>query len=95
MKILSVGWTNISDISFLEKNKNIKELNIDACNNIKDFTSISKLERLEFLSFANTDISDISFLEKNKNIKKLSLRGCNKINKKSNIFNRKDISIIE
>ena len=37
LKILDVRSTNIFDISFLEKNKNIKGLNLDWCKNIKDF----------------------------------------------------------
>ena len=41
---LDVSYTNISDISFLEKNKNIKELNLYYCKNIEDFAPISKLK---------------------------------------------------
>ena len=63
------------------------------CENINDFTPISKLERLENLNVSYTNISDISFLEKNKNIKQLDLRYCLNINKNSNIFKRKDIII--
>ena len=54
----------------------MKELNLFSCENIKDFTLISKFERLEILDVGYTDISDISFLEKNKNIKYLNLHGC-------------------
>ena len=36
------------------------------CNNIKDFTPISKLERLKTLDVIHSNISDFSFLEKNK-----------------------------
>ena len=32
--------TNISDISFLKNNKNIKDLNLEACENIKDYSFI-------------------------------------------------------
>ena len=66
---LNISCTYISDISFLEKNKNIKELNLYTCKNIKDFSFISKLEKLEYLNISNTYISDISFFENNKNIK--------------------------
>ena len=38
---------NICDISFLEKNKDIKELILYSCKNIKDFSVISNLEKLE------------------------------------------------
>ena len=34
------------------------------CRNIKDFSFISKLEKLEKLILRYTNISDISFLEK-------------------------------
>ena len=61
--------TNISDKSFLDKKKTIKELNLRYCKNIKDFIPLFKLERLEILIICDTNISDISFLEKNKNIK--------------------------
>ena len=76
LEILDVRGTYISDISFLEKNKNIKELRLYYCKKIKDFTPISKLERLEILDVSSTNISDISFLDKNKNIKELILYGC-------------------
>jgi len=92
---LDVSYTNISDISFLEKNKNIKELYLYYCLNIKNFTPLSKLERLENLDVSWTNISDISFLEKNKNIKELNLECCKNINKNSNIFKRKDIRIYQ
>ena len=66
---LDISDTNISDISFLVKNKNIKKLHLKNCKYIKDFTPISKLETLENLDISYTNISDISFLVKNKNIK--------------------------
>ena len=73
---LHLCYTNISDISFLEKINSIKELNLKECENIKDYSFISKLEKLENLNLIDTNISDISFLEKNKNIKELNLGGC-------------------
>ena len=76
---LNTSFTYISDISFLEKNKNIKELNLYGCKNIKDFSFISQLAKLENLNINGTKISDISFLEKNKNIKVLYLEGCKNI----------------
>ena len=54
---LNINYTNISDISFLEKNKNIKILDLKNCRNIEDFTPLSKIERLE-----NLDISGKKFL---------------------------------
>ena len=56
---LNVRETNIFGISFLIKNKNIKELNLHYCNNIKDFNPISALEELESLDISDTNISDI------------------------------------
>jgi len=56
LESLDVTSANISDISFLEKNKNIKELIFDRCKNIKDFTPISNLERLENLNISYTKI---------------------------------------
>jgi len=61
---LQVENTNISDISFLEKNKNIKELNLNYCKNIKDFKPIIKLHNLEVLD---------AQICQNKNIKELIL----------------------
>ena len=90
---LDVSFTNISDISFLGKNKNIKELNLEGCVNIKDFAPISKLERLEYLDIGHTNISDISFLKKNKNIKELNLLGCKNIGENDKIFKNRDIII--
>ena len=49
---LHLSVTDISDISFLERNKNIKELNLERCQKIKDYSFISKLEKLENLSAA-------------------------------------------
>ena len=65
------------------------------CKNIKEFTPISKLERLEILDVSYTNISDISLLEKNKNIKELYLENCENINKNDNIFKKNDIKIFE
>ena len=62
LEILNIEYTNILDISFLGKNKNIKELELFLCQKIKDFTPISKLARLEILNIGDTNISDISFL---------------------------------
>jgi len=42
---LNLCDTNISDISFLENNKNIKELDLAWGKNIKDYSIISKLEK--------------------------------------------------
>ena len=76
LEILQIHHT-INDISFLEKNKQIKNLILGCA--IKDYTSISNLEKLEILSLfkkfenKNGNLYDISFLEKNKNIKYLFL----------------------
>ena len=56
LEVLQVENTNIIDISFLEKNKNIKELNLNYCKNIKDFKPISILENLEILEAKCTNI---------------------------------------
>ena len=58
--------SNISNIKF-DKYKDLIELTLEECRNIKDYSFISKLEKLENLNLRNTNISDISFLEKNKN----------------------------
>ena len=50
LQIISLNFTNISDISFLENNKNIKELNLRECENIKDYSFISHLEKRKNLS---------------------------------------------
>ena len=60
----------------IDKYENINNLDISYCKNIKDFTPISKLERLEILDLSETDIFAISFIEKNKNIKELNLYSC-------------------
>ena len=60
MKFLDDSNTNVSDVSFLKKIK-IKELNLYACINIKNFFFISKWERLEILKISgSTNISDLS-----------------------------------
>ena len=66
-------------IKLFNKYENINNLDLCECNNIKDFISISKLERLEILNVGYTNIYDISFLEKNKNIKELRLYFCKNI----------------
>ena len=70
---INFGKTYISDISFLEKNKNIKELDLYDCTNIKDFIPIAKFQKLEKLNIGKTYISGLSFLVKNNNIKELNL----------------------
>ena len=65
----------ISKINF-DRYINLIELDLRGWINIKDYSSISKLEKLENLRLSNTNISDISFLEKNKNIKELKIEKC-------------------
>ena len=74
LEILDINSTNISDISFLGRNKNIKVLKLYSCEFIKDFTAISELRRLDILDISFTNISDISFLGNNKSIKELNQR---------------------
>ena len=66
---------------------------MEFCKKIKDFTPISKIERLEILNVSYTYISDISFLEKNINIKELNLQECENINENDKNFDWKDIDI--
>ena len=70
--------SNIRNIKF-DKYKDFIELNLEGCFNIKDYSFISKLEKLENLNLCLTNILDISFLENNKNIKELNLVGCKNI----------------
>ena len=79
LEIIDISNTNISDISFLEKNKKIKELYLNYCEKIIEFKHISKLKRLETLKVSDTNISDISFLEENQNLKKLEMYRCKNI----------------
>ena len=66
------------DISFLGKNKNIKELEIDSYwAKIYDYSFLSTLKQLESISLKYSKISDFSFM--NKNIKKLTLIDCDEI----------------
>ena len=44
---LKLGGMNFSDFSFLKKNKKFKELNLAKCENIKDASFISELEKFE------------------------------------------------
>ena len=76
LEILDICNTNISDISFLEKNKNIKYLDLSSTT-IADFSLISNLNKLEILRVSYTKITDISFLEKNLNLKEISICDCN------------------
>ena len=69
----------ISNLQVIDKYNNVINLDLTNCKNIKDFTPISKLERLEILNISYTKISDIPFLEKNKTIKELNLCGCKNI----------------
>ena len=64
--------SNISNINF-DKYEYLIELDLNGCKNIKDYSFISNLEKLENLNLGYTDIYDISFLKKNKNIKELNL----------------------
>ena len=74
----SAEISHISSIMF-DKYKNFIELNLEYCKNIKDYSFISKLEKLENLNLSYSNISAISFLIKNNNIKELNLEGCKNI----------------
>ena len=64
----NIEESKISNIKF-DNYKDLIELNLERCENIKDYSFISKLENLENLDLSYTDISDISFIEKNKILK--------------------------
>ena len=72
---LNLYNTKISDISFFEKTKNIKRLNLKHTL-IKDFSPISYLNKLVYLDVEYTQITDISFLETNENLKEINITGC-------------------
>ena len=75
LKLKLNAKVKISNLQILiYKYDNINNLDLDHCEDIEDFTPISKLERLEILSLNRGNISDISFLENNKNIKELIFR---------------------
>ena len=61
----------IEIMKLLTKYEYLIELDLEGCKNIKDFSIISKLNKLEILNLSWTNISDISFLKNNKNIKEL------------------------
>ena len=72
IKNLKIKEEEIHNLQLLiDKYKN--DLDLSHCKNVKDFTPISKIDRLENLDISHTNISDISFLVKNKNIKELNL----------------------
>ena len=89
----NIEESNISSIKF-DKYKDLIELNLEGYENIKDFSLISKLEKLENLNLSCTDISDISFLEKNKNIKELNLSLCENIEDYSFISKLEKLEIL-
>ena len=66
-----------NDISFFDENNNIKNLNLtgnSSCNlNIKDFSPLFKLNKLEILDITFANISNFSFLKNIKNLKELHL----------------------
>ena len=84
LETLIINKTRIVDISFLERNKNIKHLelcknhkvrfDINIDTHIKDFSPISKLDKLEILHIEDENIFGLYFLENNKNI--INLNGC-------------------
>ena len=77
LKINKGGETNLKKL--IDKYDNVYRLDLSENRNIKDFTPISKLERLELLKVKDTNICDISFFEKMKNIKELNLNLCENI----------------
>ena len=73
-----IETSNISNINF-DKYKNLIEMDLTNCENIKDYSFISNLEKLENLNLYISNITDISFLVNNKNIKELNLERCENI----------------
>ena len=71
LESLNLTKTKVSDLSFLEANKKLRELNIDGCWDIKEIT-FPKLEPLEKLCIGSLKISKSLLFEKLKNLKKLS-----------------------
>jgi len=78
-----------------DKYENVNNLDLNKCENIEDFTPISKLERLEILNINDRNISDISFLEKNKNIKELNLFSCENIEDFTSISKLERLEILD
>ena len=50
--------------SLIDKYDNTNKLVLSECQNIKDFTPLFQLERLEILDINSTNISDISLISK-------------------------------
>ena len=55
---------------------NIKELKLWEFSKITDYSIISKLSKLEKISFKEINLSNISLLENNKSIKEINIYKC-------------------
>ena len=57
----------------------ITYLNCHSCDNLKDISSVSYMEKLETLKIAEANLTELegNLFEKNKNLKRLDLRKCN------------------
>jgi hypothetical protein len=89
-KLIIMTHSEMPNIGVLiDKYNNAKNLKFICCYEIKDFTYISKLERLENLAFYRTNISNISFLESSKNLRQLRIECC------ESVYNYKTISKLE
>lgn len=69
-----ISYGTIKDISGLEHATNLKAVVFAHSNlQVEDFTPLTKLPNLEYLSLVNTGIEDISFVSELQNIKELHL----------------------
>jgi internalin A len=69
---LSIGYSEVRDISFLQSFKHLKQLNLIS-NFIDDFTPLKKLPELIELNLQSTNLKDLNILKSLKKIKILNV----------------------
>lgn len=93
LESLTVGSNTLSDISALSENKTIKTLWITYTQKITDWTAVSSMTQLEFVSLDSIAVSDIDFVKTLTNLKRFQATG-NQLKDISPLFGLTELRII-
>ncbi|CRX37790.1 leucine-rich repeat domain-containing protein [Estrella lausannensis] len=78
LRLLSLGGSEVSDLSFLKELTRLETLNLEQCNSIQDVNQIASAPQLKHLNLSQCwDIKDFTFLKHLTRLERLDLMECN------------------
>ena len=72
---LTDGW-GVKNLTGLEKLENLRNLSFSGCVQLRDFSHLGYLQRLEVVDLSHCDVRDLSPLQHQSGLRSLDLSGC-------------------